>query len=289
MENMNILMGKPVKAFAVQDHQAHLQVHMAAQQDPMIMAIVGQNPQAQAIMAAMEAHKAEHVGFEYRNQMAQVMGVQLSDPDSDEPLPPEVEAQLSRAMAQAAPQILARSKAMAAQQQAQKNAQDPVLQAELIDQQVKQGELQRKKDWDVKNYDLLNRKLIIEAQQKGVDPTTLQLDQASKVHDIEQSAAQAQQDAAIKNNQAQTNDVIARRRAATQTQSEGIRLAAELKAKRDAERRAQEQHDLNQGITAERAAEQKRQSEEKHKADLKARAQAAAQAKISAAKPQEKK
>ena len=49
-ENMNLMMGKPVKAFIYQDHEAHLAVHMAAMQDPKLAAVIGQNPQAQTII-----------------------------------------------------------------------------------------------------------------------------------------------------------------------------------------------------------------------------------------------
>ncbi len=141
-ENMNVLIGKPLKAFAYQDHEAHIQVHQSAMQDPLIQQMVGQNPQAQAIMGAMQSHLAEHIGFAYRNKIELALGVTL--PNQEDELPEAMEKQISRLMAEAAPQVLNESKALVAQQQAQQNAQDPVLQIQMQEIQMKQQELQMK-------------------------------------------------------------------------------------------------------------------------------------------------
>jgi hypothetical protein len=141
-ENMNVLIGKPLKAFAYQDHEAHIQVHQSAMQDPLIQQMVGQNPQAQAIMGAMQSHLAEHIGFAYRNKIELALGVTL--PNQEDELPEDMEKQISRLMAEAAPQVLNESKALVAQQQAQQNAQDPVLQIQMQELQMKQQELQIK-------------------------------------------------------------------------------------------------------------------------------------------------
>jgi hypothetical protein len=138
-ENMNALTGKPLKAFLYQDHESHIKVHTAAMQDPTVQQLVGQNPQAQMIMGAMQAHIAEHVGFAYRQKIEQALGVALPNPEDE--LPPEMEKEISRLMAEAAPQVLAQSQALQAQQQAQQNAQDPVLQMQMQELQIKQGEL----------------------------------------------------------------------------------------------------------------------------------------------------
>jgi len=138
-ENMNVLKGKPLKAFQYQDHAAHIQVHMAAMQDPIVMQLVGQNPRAPQIQAAMMAHIAEHVGFGYRQKIEQQLGMPL--PPEGEQLPPQIEIALSGMMAQAAQQVLQQSQAQAAQQQAQQQAQDPVVQMQQQELQIKQGEL----------------------------------------------------------------------------------------------------------------------------------------------------
>jgi hypothetical protein len=153
-ENMNALKGKPLKAFQYQDHQAHIQVHMMAMQDPIIMQLVGQNPRAPAIQAAMQAHIAEHVGFAYRQKIEQQLGMPL--PPEGEQLPPQIEIALSGMMAQAAQQVLQQSQAQAAQQQAQQQAQDPVV-------QMQQQELQIK----AKEVDIKEKKVQIDAAARA--------------------------------------------------------------------------------------------------------------------------
>ena len=142
-ENQNALRGKPMKAFAFQDHEAHIKVHQMAMQDPIVQQLIGQNPQAQAIMGAMQAHIAEHVGYAYRNKIELALGVAL--PNQEDEMPPEMEREISRLMAEAAPIVLQESQAATAQKQAQQNAQDPVLQMQMQELQIKQGELDIKK------------------------------------------------------------------------------------------------------------------------------------------------
>ena len=170
-ENMNALKGKPLKAFQYQDHQAHIQVHMAAMQDPIVMQLVGQNPRAPQIQAAMMAHIAEHVGFGYRQKIEQQLGMPL--PPEGEQLPPQIEIALSGMMAQAAQQVLQQSQAQASQQQAQQQAQDPVVQMQQQELQIKQGELALKEK-------------------------KLQVDAAAKADELELKEKQLQVDAAYK-------------------------------------------------------------------------------------------
>jgi len=141
-ENMNIINGKPVKAFLYQDHKAHITVHQSAMQDPKIQQMVGQNPQAQAIQAAAQAHINEHIAFEYRRQLEEQLGVTLPDPEVQ--LPKEAEANLSPLVAQAAQQLLAKSQQEVQQQQAQQQQQDPLVQMQQAELQLKAQELQIK-------------------------------------------------------------------------------------------------------------------------------------------------
>jgi hypothetical protein len=147
-ENQNILMQKPVKAFIAQDHQAHIQVHMSAMQDPKIVALLQNNPGAPALQAAMQAHINEHLGFEYRKQIELQLGFNLP-PQHDEsgeetPMDPEVEARLAPMLAQAAQQLLQQNQAAAQQEQAQQQAQDPVIQMQQQELALKGQEQQRK-------------------------------------------------------------------------------------------------------------------------------------------------
>ena len=141
-ENMNMLNCKPVKAFIYQDHQAHLSVHQSAMQDPKIMQIVGQNPKAQMIGAAMMAHINEHVAFEYRKQIEEQLGIPL--PEMDKELPKDVEVEISRMMALAGQKLLQKDQAEAAQAQAQQAAQDPLVQMQQQELMLKQKEVELK-------------------------------------------------------------------------------------------------------------------------------------------------
>jgi len=148
-ENQNILMMKPVKAFYYQDHQAHIGVHMAAMQDPKIMQLVGQNPQAQAMHAAMMAHVNEHIAYEYRKQMEMQMGIELPfSPDEEDAeeraMPKDMEVRISQMAAQAAQQLLQQNQQQAQAQQNAQAAQDPIVQMQQQEIQIKQAELELK-------------------------------------------------------------------------------------------------------------------------------------------------
>lgn len=172
-ENMAIMNGKPVKAYLTQDHMSHIAVHQAAMQDPKIMAMIGQNPMAQAIQAAAMAHLMEHTAFAYRAEMEKHLGVQLPPPD--QPLPPEQEAQLSSLLAQAGQKLLAQNQNEAAQQAAQQAAQDPVLQQQMREAEIKQAEVDRKAARDAwekeeaqRALDLKEKEIEINAGAKGM-------------------------------------------------------------------------------------------------------------------------
>lgn len=145
-ENMAILKQEPVKAFMYQDHEAHIAVHMAAAQDPKLMQIVGQSPFASAIQSAMAAHITEHVAMAYRKQLEQQLGVPL--PPEDEPLPEDIELELSRITAMAAGKLLQKNQSEAAQQQAQQEAQNPLTQIQIKELEIK--EFEAKSDADIK-------------------------------------------------------------------------------------------------------------------------------------------
>ena len=164
-ENMDVVRMKPLKAFAYQDHQAHILTHQAFMQDPMTMKMVGQNPQAQQMLGAIQAHIAEHYAFMYRNLIEQQIGAPLPAPDAEEPLPEEFEAALSRMVAQAAQQLLMKNQAQAQQEQAQQQAQDPVLQLQQQELQIKAQEVQRKAQKDQLDAKLRQQQQQIEQQR----------------------------------------------------------------------------------------------------------------------------
>jgi hypothetical protein len=219
-ENMAFLNGKPTKAFIYQDHDAHIAVHVALMQDPLMAAQIGQNPQAQKMMAEIQAHISEHLAFAYRKKVEEQLGVPMPKPDED--LPEDVEVQLSRLVAQASQQVLAQSKGQAAQQQAQQMAQDPMVQMQQAELQIKQQEVEIKKmkaqgDLQIRSEEL-GLKAQESAQKAGQDPMMaaqrmqMEISQMQEAHAIEMAAkqqamqqaqAQAQQQAALQQAQVQ--------------------------------------------------------------------------------------
>jgi hypothetical protein len=143
-ENQALLNNKPVKAFIEQNHEAHIQVHMAAIQSPKVQQLLQMNPAAQQIMAAAMAHINEHIAFEMRKQIEMAMGMPLPTEEQNKQVPPELADKIAMMAAQASQQILQRDKQQAAQQQAQQQAQDPVVQMQQQELQIKQQELKLK-------------------------------------------------------------------------------------------------------------------------------------------------
>ena len=141
-ENMAFLTGKPTKAFIYQDHDAHIAVHSSMMQDPMVMGQMGQNPMAQQMQASIMAHIAEHVAFQYRNQIQERLGATLPAPNAE--LPEQVEVQLAKLVAQAAQQLTQIHQGEAAQKQAQQQQQDPIVQMQQQELQIKMQEAQIK-------------------------------------------------------------------------------------------------------------------------------------------------
>lgn len=166
-ENALVLQGKPVKAFIEQDHEAHIKVHTSAVQDPKIRQLVGQSPQANAIMAAMQAHIAEHLGFEYRNQIEMAMGISI--PPLGAEMPPEMEVQLSRLMADAAQKVLQKSEADAAMKAQQAQAQDPLNQIQREELAIKAADVERKTKKDESDAILNSARIALE--QAKLDQT----------------------------------------------------------------------------------------------------------------------
>jgi chaperonin GroES len=214
-ENMAFLNGKPTKAFIYQDHDAHIAVHMALMQDPLMAAQIGQNPQAQKMQAEIMAHISEHLAFAYRKKVEEQLGVPMPKPDED--LPEDVEVQLSRLVAQASQQVLAQSKGQAAQQQAQQQAQDPLVQMQQQELQIKmkdasikeqkvQGDLAvRQQELQLKAQEAANRQgenpevAAAKMQQEMImDRQLHEQEMAQRQQEFEQKMSQKQQEASAK-------------------------------------------------------------------------------------------
>jgi hypothetical protein len=168
-ENMDVLNGKPVKAFIYQDHEAHIAVHTAAMQDPKIAQLMGQNPNAQSMMAAAAAHIQEHLAFEYRRKVEEQAGVPLPPPNAE--MDEATELAVSRLAAAAAQQLLQKNQAEAQQQQNQQMQQDPIIQMQQQELEIKKGELELKRqkmqiDAAEKNDRLELEQMRIESQEE---------------------------------------------------------------------------------------------------------------------------
>ena len=162
-ENMAFLTGKPAKAFIFQDHDAHIATHTSMMQDPMVMGQIGQNPMAQQMQGAIMAHIAEHVAFQYRNQIEKRLGATLPAPNTE--MPEEVEVQLSKLVAQASTQLLQMHQGEAAQKQALAQAQDPIVQMQQAELQIKQQETQIKAQKVQGELQLKAQELQLKAQE----------------------------------------------------------------------------------------------------------------------------
>jgi hypothetical protein len=195
-ENQNILMMKPVKAFAYQDHQAHITVHMSAMQDPKIMQLLQNNPMAQQLQGAMMAHINEHLGFQYRVEIQNQLGFSLP-PQTDETgedvhIDIQAEARLAPMLAQAAQRMLQQNQAQAQQAQAAQQAQDPMVQLQQQELQIKQGELQRKQQKDQADQQLAQAKLQMDAAMRNKE---LQVEAMKAAGDLNARKAERNVDA----------------------------------------------------------------------------------------------
>jgi hypothetical protein len=192
-ENMDALIGKPMRAFIYQDHDAHIATHTSFMQDPMIAQMIGQNPQAQQIMASLQAHIAEHLGFSYRKQIEERLGAPLPPPNEE--LPEEVEVNLARLVADAGKQLTQAHQQQAAQQQAQQQAQDPILQLRRQEAATKQAEVQRKAQKDVADVQIRmaeqQRKVEADKIDALLEAKKLELEKASIAVDAAQAKVKA--------------------------------------------------------------------------------------------------
>ena len=234
-ENMDVLNGKPVKAFLYQDHEAHLQVHMSAIQDPKLRQMIGQNPKAQEIMGAAMAHVMEHVAFQYRREIENQLGASLPPPpekeeDEEKPLPEAVEIEISRLAAQAAAKLLGKNQTEAQQQQAQQQAQDPIIQMQQMELQLRQQELQLKA-----------QQIQMEAQNKQ---TELQLEAQLKQAELQRKQQEMQIMAATKADELD----LRKQEMANRTQLDAARLGVDVQKHKTSLSAKQQEAGVRMGI-----------------------------------------
>jgi hypothetical protein len=229
-ENMDVMTGKPLKAFMYQDHEAHISVHMALGNDPKIAAMIGQSPMGQQITAALQAHIMEHVAFQYRREIEKQLGAALpplpQDANEEYDLPPEFEAQLSQLAAAAAARVLQKDTAEMQAQQAQQQMQDPLVQMQMMDLQIKQLQAQTKAQ-QMQIEAQVQQAEISRKQQKDV------MDAAAKADELELRKAEISGRQQLE--AARLGVDIQKDKAAlsAKQQIEGVRLGLEIGKARD--------------------------------------------------------
>ena len=250
-ENVAALKNKPLKAFIFQDHKSHIQVHMALLQDPLIQQMIGQNPKAPMMQAAITAHISEHVAYGYRQKIEQQLGIAIPEADAEDTLTPEMQNQLASMMAQAAQQVLMRSQQQAAQQQAQQQAQDPVLQLQQQEMQLKAQEVQIKSQKMQGDQAIAQQKLQLEAQKAGGSAQGMQQATIAAQEAQQRMSAQAQAAQQTALQQQQTHE--------QSMQANEIRVAQQFQDNQTRLRQQEEQHRQNLRLR-ERQAEQNQQN-----------------------------
>jgi hypothetical protein len=211
-ENMNIINGKPVKAFIYQDHEAHIQTHMAMIQDPTIMEVMGKSPNAQKAQAALSAHVQEHLAFKYRQDIEKQLGVELPAPD--QPMPEDIEYRISRLVAPAAAQLSGKAAKEQQMQQNEKQMQDPLIQIQMQELQIKQQQVQQRAEAEMAKLQLEAQKAMAKAQLEQQ-----RLDQQSQ---IEQARL------GVKISETNTKDELESKRITSQEQIAGAKLGVDI-------------------------------------------------------------
>jgi len=211
-ENMNIINGKPVKAFIYQDHEAHIQTHMAMIQDPTIMEVMGKSPNAQKAQAALSAHVQEHLAFKYRQDIEKQLGVELPAPD--QPMPEDIEYRISRLVAPAAAQLSGKAAKEQQMQQNEKQMQDPLIQIQMQELQIKQQQVQQRAEAEMAKLQLEAQKAMAKAQ----------LDQQK----LDQQSQIEQAKLGVKISETNNKDELESKRIASQEQIAGAKLGVDI-------------------------------------------------------------
>jgi hypothetical protein len=110
--------------------------------DPKVKQLIGQNPQAPVIGAAMQAHITEHVGLEYKRQLEQMAGMPIpSSEDEDFKMTPEMEMQITQMAVPFTQQLLKQNQTEIAAKNAQMAQNDPIIQMQMQELQLKSKEI----------------------------------------------------------------------------------------------------------------------------------------------------
>ena len=233
-ENMNLMKGTKVKAFIFQDHMAHMTIHTNLLNDPKMAQAFQNMTNGQQIQAAIQAHIMEHAAFQYRLEMEQMMGVELPKPDEE--IPQDMEVSLSRLLAQASDMLLKKDQNEVAQQQAQQQAQDPVIQMQQKELEIKELEVKGKLDIEQKKIDLQERVAVLNASVKSDE---LAAKHAINLMGAEQAMEQMQMAQAVK--EAQLEQQAQAQQAQQAQAQQQLAQEAQAQAQAQAQQQAQQQ------------------------------------------------
>jgi len=183
-ENQMALQGAPLQAFPDQDHQAHIETHMAVMSTPAMEL----NPQA---IIALQGHIQEHIGMmaesqaqqeimsqippeqmQMMQQQAQMMPPQPGQPPADPMMQfkPQIDARAAELIAEMTEQ-LAQAVAPPPQSDPLVDIRNQELQLKAADMQRKQQEFEAKQEMESEKErnDILIAQQRIDAQEKAID------------------------------------------------------------------------------------------------------------------------
>jgi hypothetical protein len=191
-----------MKAFIYQDHQAHIGSHMAFMQDPQVAQMIGQNPQAQQIMAST-------TGTHRRALRVPVPSADRGEVGRNTPCTGAGDARRNRGSVvsvggRCGSTTHSSKQQQAAQAAAQQQAQDPMFQLKQQELAIKQAEVQRKSQKDMADAqaketeaerkakkDLLDA--MIEAERLKIDQQEVAIQAKTEGVKIRAQREQAQQ------------------------------------------------------------------------------------------------
>jgi len=235
-ENYAMMYGRPVKAFAAQDHDAHIAVHQAMLSDPTM---TPQSPQlAQALAGTILSHIQEHMAHKYRTLVMSQSGADLppapeydkSNPGKDEEYPemtPEMENQVAKLQAQAAMQMSQQNQQAAQQAQQQQQMAASRVQIAMQDLAIKKQEADRKVMDSQARAEARNRQLEMQEQKEAadaqIDIAKLELDKAKAESDIQLDASKIESNERRDALRARANKSLAREKTMSEIAKENMK------------------------------------------------------------------
>ena len=136
-ENQNALLGQPLQAFPQQDHQAHIQAHLAMMTTPAVQSNAN-------VVAMLQGHIQEHIGI-LAEQTAQQQVMASIPPENQAAMQdPNIQMQLQGQIEMTAAKLVAEMVEQYAQTITPQNQEDPLVSIRKQELALKGADLQRK-------------------------------------------------------------------------------------------------------------------------------------------------